>query len=111
MPICPKCRAGYDEPAENCPKCGAAKPEKVTFEVAHTRADEPPYHCGQFAFFCLHYARVVAFIISILSIVGVVVNLGKAEWWEAAKFLLFAFPMAVGHYVALSLAVKYACRK
>jgi hypothetical protein len=111
MPICPKCRTGYDEPVENCPKCGAAKPEKVIPEVAYHTSNNADYRCGGFAFFCLHFARVAAFLGVVLSLVGVAASVGKGEWMQSLGLLFVAFPLAYGHYVAFSMAVKYACRE
>ena len=114
MPICPKCRTGYDEPADICPKCGATKPRTFTPEEVLQkvkRGEGSPYRCGEFAFFCLHYARVAALFGAVGSLIGAGAMLWKGAWLLSLGYMFVISPLAYGQYVALCMAVKYACRE
>jgi len=103
MPICPKCRTGYDEPAENCPKCGTQKPPLG--QQTNTRS------FGKLQYFCLHFAYFAMFLSAILLLISGISSLVKGKVWEGLGAIVIAAPTTYGITLALGLAIEYADRQ
>jgi hypothetical protein len=101
MPICPKCRTGYDGEA-NCPECGSHKPAnvhpKTAFSVSSTR-------CSTFGVISIFSAWIGSIVI-----LGLFLIASFKETSTVAEGLLVALQVILhlGASYALWMALKYA---
>lgn len=111
MPICPKCRTGYEDTEEFCPKCSCRKPVAVPpAEIIDKMRPRPASHyvCNKFGFFCLQMSHFVVFVSSVAAVLFGVFVLYRGEFMPGLLSLCFVAPLNYGTSIALALAIHYA---
>jgi hypothetical protein len=111
MPICPKCRTGYEDTEEFCPKCSSRKPVSVppaaVFDKMRPR-HEPQYICGKFGFFCLRALQFIAYVSAVSSVLFGAFMLYRGYFFSGFLSLGISAPANYGLGIAFSLAIHYA---
>jgi len=109
MPICTKCRNGYDVDQEYCPKCGAVRPLTLPPEERKEGKSYVEIYqaYGRFALFCLRCSQILSFIGIFGSVFALFVSFKTQNVWYI-MLSLFSIPAAIGYYFAIKIAIAFA---
>lgn len=102
MPICPECRAGYDEQSE-CPECGMPAPE---LKMSGAPIRKSSLRCSPFGAFCILAAWLGSVVVLVLFIIATFNSASTfTEWGLALLTAILHLGVCYALWLAFNLAI------